>query len=67
MILPSATRRSRWRTAWTQLKDLGFHWATRSGVTVSIGDVSTPADKPQILAASTRIARPRSTSSTSAA
>ncbi|HYP43948.1 MAG TPA: DNA-directed RNA polymerase subunit beta' [Propionibacteriaceae bacterium] len=31
------------------LKDLGFHWATRSGVTVSIGDVTTPADKPQIL------------------
>ena len=47
---PSATRRSRWRTVSTQLKDLGFHWATRSGVTVSIGDVSTPADKPQILA-----------------
>ena len=33
-----------------QLKDLGFHWATRSGVTVSIGDVTTPADKAQILA-----------------
>ena len=33
-----------------QLKDLGFHWATRSGVTVSIGDVETPADKPKILA-----------------
>ena len=32
------------------LKDLGFHWATRSGVTVSIGDVETPADKKQILA-----------------
>jgi DNA-directed RNA polymerase subunit beta' len=32
------------------LKDLGFHWATRSGVTVSIGDVTTPKDKPQILA-----------------
>jgi DNA-directed RNA polymerase subunit beta' len=32
-----------------QLKDLGFHWATRSGVTVSIGDVTTPADKAQIL------------------
>ena len=31
------------------LKDLGFHWATRSGVTVSIGDVSTPADKAEIL------------------
>ena len=33
-----------------RLKDLGFHWATRSGVTVSIGDVATPADKPEILA-----------------
>ncbi|QGN35028.1 DNA-directed RNA polymerase subunit beta' [Microlunatus sp. Gsoil 973] len=31
------------------LKELGFHWATRSGVTVSIGDVSTPADKVEIL------------------
>ncbi|SDS96609.1 DNA-directed RNA polymerase subunit beta' [Microlunatus soli] len=31
------------------LKTLGFHWATRSGVTVSIGDVSTPADKAEIL------------------
>ncbi len=31
------------------LKDLGFHWATRSGVTVSIGDVTTPADKAEIL------------------
>ncbi len=42
---PSATPRSRWRNCLDQLKDLGFHWATRSGVTVSIGDVSTPADK----------------------
>ena len=25
------------------LKDTGFHWATRSGVTVSIDDVVTPA------------------------
>jgi len=32
------------------LKDLGFRWATVSGVTVSIEDVVTPADKPQILA-----------------
>ncbi|MDR0847796.1 MAG: DNA-directed RNA polymerase subunit beta' [Propionibacteriaceae bacterium] len=32
------------------LKDLGFKWATRSGVTVSIADVETPASKPQILA-----------------
>ncbi len=31
------------------LKDAGFHWATRSGVTVSIDDVTTPDDKAQIL------------------
>ncbi|MXG90260.1 DNA-directed RNA polymerase subunit beta' [Nocardioides flavescens] len=31
------------------LKDTGFHWATRSGVTVSIEDVVTPADKADIL------------------
>ena len=32
------------------LKDLGFHWATLSGVTVSISDVETPSAKPEILA-----------------
>ncbi|MCL2316996.1 MAG: DNA-directed RNA polymerase subunit beta', partial [Actinomycetia bacterium] len=32
------------------LKDLGFTWGTRSGVTVSIGDVQTPPNKPEILA-----------------
>ncbi len=32
------------------LKDAGFHWATRSGVTVSIDDVVTPASKATILA-----------------
>ncbi|MEX0427301.1 DNA-directed RNA polymerase subunit beta' [Nocardioides sp. DS6] len=32
------------------LKDNGFHWATRSGVTVSIDDVTTPPDKAEILA-----------------
>jgi DNA-directed RNA polymerase subunit beta' len=31
------------------LKDLGFHWATRSGVTVSIEDVVTPPRKAEIL------------------
>ncbi|WP_182525697.1 DNA-directed RNA polymerase subunit beta' [Nocardioides dongkuii] len=31
------------------LKDTGFHWATRSGVTVSIDDVTTPANKAAIL------------------
>ena len=33
-----------------RLKDIGFKWATRSGVTVSIGDVQTPPNKPEILA-----------------
>ncbi len=31
------------------LKDLGFSWATRSGVTVSIADVVTPESKGEIL------------------
>ncbi|HEY0641817.1 MAG TPA: DNA-directed RNA polymerase subunit beta', partial [Nocardioides sp.] len=33
------------------LKDAGYHWATRSGVTVSIDDVVTPAAKATILEA----------------
>ncbi|MFE6510818.1 DNA-directed RNA polymerase subunit beta' [Nocardioides sp. NPDC057767] len=33
------------------LKDNGFHWATRSGVTVSIDDVTTPPNKAEILEA----------------
>jgi len=32
------------------LKDIGFHWATRSGVTIAIGDVTTPPRKAEILA-----------------
>ncbi|RRD47016.1 DNA-directed RNA polymerase subunit beta' [Tessaracoccus sp. OH4464_COT-324] len=32
------------------LKDLGFYWGSRSGVTVSIHDVQTPANKADILA-----------------
>ncbi|MGH3447988.1 MAG: DNA-directed RNA polymerase subunit beta', partial [Nocardioidaceae bacterium] len=32
------------------LKDTGYHWATRSGVTIAIEDVVTPTDKPAILA-----------------
>jgi len=31
------------------LKEAGFHWATRAGVTISIGDVVTPARKTEIL------------------
>ena len=31
------------------LKSLGFYWATRAGVTISIEDVVTPARKPEIL------------------
>jgi DNA-directed RNA polymerase subunit beta' len=30
-------------------KALGFHWATRAGVTISVADVSTPPDKAEIL------------------
>jgi DNA-directed RNA polymerase subunit beta' len=33
-----------------QLKELGFHWATRSGVTISIDDVVSPPAKKEILA-----------------
>ena len=32
-----------------KLKDAGFHWATRSGVTVSMADVLVPPNKAQIL------------------
>ncbi|GAB3294589.1 DNA-directed RNA polymerase subunit beta' [Parasphingorhabdus pacifica] len=32
-----------------KLKDAGFHWATRSGVTVSISDVVVPEAKTEIL------------------
>ena len=31
------------------LKEAGFHWATRSGVTVAIADIITPPSKPAIL------------------
>src|SRR5690554_5400605 len=31
------------------LKEAGFYWATRSGVTIAISDVAIPADKQQIL------------------
>ncbi len=36
-------------TSLDALKDTGFAWATRSGVTVSIEDVVTPANKKEIL------------------
>src|SRR6201747_2167438 len=32
-----------------KLKDAGFHWATRSGVTISMSDVLVPPNKAQIL------------------
>lgn len=31
------------------LKDAGFYWATRSGVTVAISDIATPPEKPAIM------------------
>ncbi|MDZ7577035.1 MAG: DNA-directed RNA polymerase subunit beta' [Candidatus Nanopelagicales bacterium] len=33
-----------------RLKELGFYWATRSGVTISIADVVTPKAKAKVLA-----------------
>ncbi|MFM8943920.1 MAG: DNA-directed RNA polymerase subunit beta' [Actinomycetota bacterium] len=31
------------------LKEVGFHWATRAGVTIGVEDVTTPEDKARIL------------------
>ena len=42
-----------------RLKEAGFHWATRSGMTVAIGDVIIPAAKEEILARSRDPGRPR--------
>jgi DNA-directed RNA polymerase subunit beta' len=36
-------------TALDALKDAGFHWATRAGVTIAIEDVVAPPNKAQIL------------------
>ncbi|MGO0575244.1 DNA-directed RNA polymerase subunit beta' [Ornithinimicrobium panacihumi] len=36
-------------TSLDALKELGYHWASRSGTTVSISDVQTPARKTEIL------------------
>ena len=33
-----------------RIKDAGFHWATRSGVTVALSDILTPKEKPVIVA-----------------
>ena len=33
-----------------RIKDAGFHWATRSGVTVALSDIVTPPSKPEIIA-----------------
>lgn len=32
-----------------RIKDAGFYWATRSGVTVALSDILTPQDKPAIV------------------
>ncbi|MBC9954390.1 DNA-directed RNA polymerase subunit beta' [Leucobacter sp. cx-42] len=33
-----------------RIKDAGFHWASRSGVTVALSDVITPSNKAEIIA-----------------
>ena len=39
------------------LKNIGFEWATRAGVTVSIADIDAPPEKPEILGNSDEHAR----------
>ena len=45
------TRPRRWPPILDELKRLGFHYATRAGVTVSVYDAMIPEKKPEILAA----------------
>ena len=45
----AATRRSTVAAALDALKDAGFHWATRAGVTIGIEDVVAPPNKKAIL------------------
>ncbi len=49
------------------LKDVGFHWATRSGVTIAIEDVVAPPNEAEDPGEATSVARRRSSSTTSAA
>ena len=46
------------------LKEAGFRWATRSGVTIAISDVATPAAQGGRSSRTTRRARRRSSAST---
>jgi len=39
-----------------RIKDAGFHWATRSGVTVALSDIVTPPSKPEIIARTEKLA-----------
>ncbi len=50
-----------------KLKDAGFHWATRSGVTVSMADVLVPPQQAGDPRRATKIERTRSRRSTSVA
>ena len=49
---PSTTRCRVVAQTLDRLKEAGFHWATRSGMTVAIGDVIIPPEKEEILAPS---------------
>ena len=44
-----ATTRRSWPTSLDKLKDLGFEWSTRAGLTISISDVTTPPAKAGLL------------------
>ncbi|WP_155727796.1 hypothetical protein, partial [Mycobacterium avium] len=40
-----------------RIKDAGFYWATRSGVTVALSDVLTPPNKAEIIAKYEKLAQ----------
>lgn len=61
---PSAIRRSSAAASLDALKETGFYWGGRSGVTIAVSDVIAPANKAQILEGG-RAARARRSSGTS--
>ena len=38
-----------WLVLLDNLKNSGFYWASRSGVTVAVSDIATPSEKPAIM------------------
>ena len=49
-----------WRGTLDAIKELGFHFATRAGLTIGLEDVKTPPEKVADPRASSRTGPPRS-------